>query len=173
MQQVIQQINLVSFKASYPGLLILFMLLTLFVTASYSQDNDKKPKDNFLYGDYYLTNHLYKDALLFFLSVYKRDSLNANINYKIGKCYINIKGEKLKSIPYLERASKNVTTKYIDGKYETKSAPVEALILLGEAYQRNNELDKALEKYQDYKNYLKPKQKEDLAEINIKKRILG
>lgn len=157
-----------SFKASYPGSLILYMLLQLFVMTSYSQDNDKKLKDNFLYGEYYLTNRLYRDALPFFLSIYQRDSLNANINYKIGKCYINIRGEKLNSIPYLETASKNITTKYIENKLETESAPIESLMLLGEAYQRNNELNKALKTYHNYKDYLKPKQKEDQAKINLK-----
>ena len=157
-----------SFYTSYPGSLILCMLLQLFVMTSYSQDNDKKLKDNFLYGEYYLTNRLYRDALPFFLSMYQRHSLNANINYKIGKCYINIRGEKLNSIPYLETASKNITTKYIENKLETERAPIEALMLLGEAYQRNNELNKALQTYHDYKDYLKPKQKEDLAKINLK-----
>lgn len=157
-----------SFYVSYPGLLILNMLMQLFIMTSYSQVNDKKLKDNFLYGEYYLTNLLYRDALPFYLSIYQKDSLNANINYKIGKCYLNIRGEKLNSIPYLETASKNITPRYVEGKYNAESAPIEALILLGEAYQRNNELNKALKAYYNYMDYLKPKQKEELAEINMK-----
>jgi hypothetical protein len=135
---------------------------------TYSQDNDRQSKDNYYYGKYYLSHHQYSEALPFFQSVLDADSLNANINYKIGKCYINIRGEKLKSIPYLERASKNITDDYFSDKLENDAAPVEVLLLLGEAYQRNNELGKALNKYYEYIGYLKPKDDKNLAMANLR-----
>jgi len=150
------------------GRIILYITMQIFLFNSYSQDNYKQLKDNYFYGEYYLSNNQHREALPFFQSVFDSDSSNANINYKIGKCYINIRGEKLKSIPYLERASINITADYISGKYENDAAPVEALILLGEAYQRNNELDRALKIYNDYKGYLKPKEDKKLAIANLK-----
>ena len=86
--------------------LFLFTVLHLSVLPTYSQSDIKQLRENFLYGEYYLSKHKYREALPFYLSIYQNDSLNANINYRIGQCYINIRGEKLKSIPYLEKACK-------------------------------------------------------------------
>jgi len=155
-------------KISYIRTVILYIALHILLLSTYSQDNIRHSKDNYYYGEYYLSHHQYSEALPFFQSVLDADSLSANINYKIGKCYINIRGEKLKSIPYLEKASKNITDDYISDKFENGAAPVEALILLGEAYQRNNELEKALQKYYDYISYLKPKEDKNLAMANLK-----
>jgi tetratricopeptide (TPR) repeat protein len=152
----------------YIRIAILCIALHILLLKPYSQDNNRLLKDNYYYGEYYMSQNQYREALPFFQSVFDADSINANINYKIGKCYINIRGEKLKSIPYLERASKNIADDYISDKFENDAAPFEALILLGEAYQRNNELEKALQKYYDYMSYLKPKEDENLAMANLK-----
>ncbi len=148
--------------------LFLFTVLHLSVLPTYSQSDNKQLRENFLYGEYYLSKHKYREALPFYLSIYQNDSLNANINYRIGQCYINIRGEKLKSIPYLEKASRNITSKYISGKYDTDAASIEALLLLGEAYQRGNHLNKALQKYLDYKDQLTPKDKQNLKKADLK-----
>ncbi len=153
----------------YINLSCLFILIHIPGLSVYSQEDIKQSKDNFLYAEYYLSNYQYHEALPFYLSVYHCDSLNANINYKMGKCYINIRGLKLKSIPYLERAAKNISTRYIKGKFESDEAPIETLILLGEAYQRNNQLDMALQAYQAYKDMLEAKDKKNIkiAEMKI------
>ncbi len=94
--------------------------------------------------------------------------MNANINYRIGQCYINIRGEKLRSIPYLERASKNISAQYIEGEFESDVASLEALFLLGESYQRNNQLDKALQTFLDYKDLLQPKDSKNIDKAENK-----
>jgi hypothetical protein len=153
---------------SYIRPVILYIALHFILLSTYSQDNYRQSKDNYYYGEYYMSHNQYREALPFFQSLFDTDSLNANINYKIGKCYINIRGEKLKSIPYLEKASKSIANDYNSDKFENNAAPIEALILLGEAYQRNNELEKALKKYYDYISYLKPKEDKKLAMANLK-----
>ncbi|HEX2976161.1 MAG TPA: hypothetical protein VHO68_09495, partial [Bacteroidales bacterium] len=53
----------------------------------------------FIYEEYELANQLY-------LLIESPD--NMNLKYKIGTCYLNIPGEKEKSITYLEEAVKGV-----------------------------------------------------------------
>jgi hypothetical protein len=89
----------------------------------------------FLYEDYELANQLY-------LLLETPDNLN--IKYKIGICYLNIPGEKEKSIPYLETAIKNASYESKTTSFKELRAPLEAYFYLGKAYMINNELEKAL-----------------------------
>ena len=84
----------------------------------------------------------YIEALPLYLLLEKKDIVNANINYKIGACYLNIRGRKAKSIPYLVSASENCSSDYVNSFSETK-APLESILFLGMAYRINNQLSKA------------------------------
>jgi outer membrane protein OmpA-like peptidoglycan-associated protein len=79
----------------------------------------------------------YVEALPLYLLLEKKELLNANISYKIGSCYLNIRGKKDKSIPYLELAAKNISSDAGDEFTETR-APLKALLLLGVAYRIDN-----------------------------------
>lgn len=93
------------------------------------------------------------DALYDYLEVYKKGfEDNANINYRIGICYLHIPGQKDKSIPYLVKAIQNTTTKYKEGELRETKAPIDAVLYLGNAYRINNKLDKAIDTYKKYKD---------------------
>jgi hypothetical protein len=100
-----------------------------------------KAESYYLFEEYELANQLY--LLL--------DSTgNLNIKYKIGNCYLNIPGEKEKSIAYLEDAVK--TTSY-DSKTESfkeTRAPLDVYFSLSKAYLINNQLEKALSTLQTF-----------------------
>ena len=55
---------------------------------------------------------------------------NQNIKYKIGVCYLNIPGEKEKSVPYLEEAVKNASYDANDESFKEKRAPLDAYFSL-------------------------------------------
>lgn len=95
-----------------------------------------------LFEEYELANPLY-------LLLEKPD--NFNIQYKIGTCYLNIPGEKAKSIPYLESAVKHSSYDANVSSFREKRAPLDAYFFLGKAYMINNELDKALSTFQAFK----------------------
>ncbi|HNO71140.1 MAG TPA: hypothetical protein PKO16_05150, partial [Bacteroidia bacterium] len=57
-------------------------------------------------GNLMMMEGFYDTAVKTFLVLYQSDPSNANINYKIGKCYMNMSGQKPKAIPYLENAIK-------------------------------------------------------------------
>ncbi len=140
--------------------LVTFLIGIVSSFSLFSQDK-KFFKENFLYGEYYLERQQYTDALPFYMKLYEVDSLNANVNYRIGECYLNIQEKKQQAIPYLKQATKNIDTKYVPGKYKRREAPPEAWLLLGEVYQLGNRLDSSLQAYQTYKNTVKGDRKKE------------
>jgi hypothetical protein len=99
----------------------------------------------------------YKEALQIYLRLNKIFPTNSNYKYRIGQCYTNIPGEKDKAIIWLEDAVQNINPKYKTGKFREKGAPFDALYYLANAYRINNQLDKALEIYSQFKKNLNPK----------------
>ena len=93
------------------------------------------------YEEYELANQLY-------LLLDTADNLN--IKYKIGNCYLNIPGEKEKSIPYLEAAVKTATYDSKTESFKEKRAPLDSYFSLSKAYLINNQLDKALSTLQTF-----------------------
>ncbi len=128
---------------------VLLQLVTLvcfpFAVSAQSQSEMKKiferAESYYLYEDYELANQLY-------LLLDTADNLN--IKYKIGNCYLNIPGEKEKSIPYLEDAVKTATYDSKTESFKEKSAPLDAYFSLSKAYLINNQLEKALSTLQTF-----------------------
>ena len=56
------------------------------------------------------------------------------------------------AISYLEKAVQNTSLNCKDDSYKETKAPVEAYYYLGDAYRINNQLDKAIETYQKFKD---------------------
>jgi hypothetical protein len=101
----------------------------------------EKAESYYVYEEYDLANQLY--LLL--------DSTeNANIDYKIGNCYLNIPGEKEKSIPYLEKAVKNASYESKTESFKEKRAPLDCYFSLYRAYLINDQLEKALNTLQTF-----------------------
>lgn len=124
--------------------LITLALFSATVSAQSSTEMKKifeKAESYYLYEEYDLANQLY---LLI-------DSTgNANIKYKIGNCYLNIPGEKEKSIIYLESAVKSASYDAKTESFKEKRAPLDSYFSLSKAYMVNNQLDKALSTLQSF-----------------------
>ena len=122
---------------------IILLLLTLVVlptaVSAQSQSEMKKifakAESYYLFEEYELANQLY--LLL-------DTTNNLNIKYKIGNCYLNIPGEKEKSIPYLEAALKTASYDSKTLTFKELRAPLDAYFSLAKAYLVNNQLEKAL-----------------------------
>ncbi len=122
--------------------------LTLF-----AQERTQAELKEFFYdAEFFFAQEEYVDAVYDYLELYNNGfSDNGNINYRIGICYLNIPGQKEKSIPYLLEAVKQVSEKYKESTIKQKAAPVDAYLFLGNAYRVNNQLNKAIEAYNKYK----------------------
>jgi tetratricopeptide (TPR) repeat protein len=148
---------------------IIIVLIILSSKSSGQATGD--PKEDFLYGEYYLSQNLYTEALPFYLSALEKNRDNSNINYRIGLCYMKLVGEQQKAIPYLEKAVNEINMHYIEGKYNNKGAPVEAWLLLGDACLRDDQLMEASRAYHTYKDLIGDSDKEKYE--LIMKRISG
>jgi len=123
--------------------LILLFIIPYIASAQFKLFSEErkifaKAESFFLFEEYELANQLY---LLI------ETPENMNIKYKIGVCYLNIPGEKEKSIPYLEEA---VKTAYYNSKtksFRENMAPLDAYFFLARAYMINNDLEKAIKTF--------------------------
>jgi hypothetical protein len=128
---------------------IFLQLLTLAVfpvaLSAQSQTEMKKifakAESYYLFEEYDLANQLY-------LLLDTTDNLN--IKYKIGNCYLNIPGEKEKSISYLEAAVKSASYDSKTESFKEKKAPLDSYFSLSRAYLINNQFEKALATLQTF-----------------------
>ena len=105
----------------------------------------------------------YEEALALYLSVYNEFPENANLDYRIGLCYLNILGSKHKAIEHLERAAQNVSQRYSENSIREERAPADAIFYLGNAYFNDNQLDKAQKAYDTFRSQIKHERKYDMA----------
>jgi hypothetical protein len=129
---------------------LLFLLLVTEAVSAQSSEEMKnifaKAESYYLYEEYELANQLY-------LLIDSKDNLN--IKYKIGNCYLNIPGEKEKSIGYLEEAVKTASYDSKPESLKEKRAPIDAYFSLSKAYLINNQPEKALNTLQTFSKLVK------------------
>lgn len=143
---------------------LLVLLLFLFPCSVFAQPLSKSDFRNmFTQGNLMILDHFYDTACRTFLHLYKADPSNANVNYKIGYCYLKMPAHKLKSITYLENAIKQTAGNYREDDASEKNAPEDAIYLLGQAYHYAYRFDEAIVQYNKFReivgkwnlNYLK------------------
>ena len=120
---------------------------------SQKQTEKQQLKEYFEDAEYFFDREDYREALFNFQKVNASDTANANICYRIGMCYINIPGEENKAIPYFERALPKISVKYNKSTFEERKAPLYLLFYLGNAYRVDNQISKALEVYNKFRNH--------------------
>ncbi len=135
---------------------VLALLLVSVVSARLSAQPKAVIRDNFYDAESWVLYEDYKEALPLYLNLLKTNPDNANYKYRIGQCYLNIPGQKEKSIAYLEDAVKNIDPKYHLGKFKETGAPYDALYYLANAYRITNQLDRAISTYEQFKKNLDP-----------------
>ena len=108
-----------------------------------AKDGYKEAINSIALGDEYFSSYStggYLRALPEYLRANKYNSNNAELNYKIGVCYLS-STEKKKAITFLEKASSLKSDVSPDIKYE-----------LGRAYQVNYMFEEAINAYNDFNN---------------------
>ena len=137
--------------------ILLILLLTPFICLA---QNEREVKRTFIDAEYHLLYNEYEEALPLFKELYDGGRKNANISYRLGQCYLHIKGEKEKAIPFLEKAANNITANYDVGYFDEKKAPQKALFYLGVAYRTNNDIEQAMNSFKSYKTKIQDDQEE-------------
>jgi len=136
------------------GLLLLPVLLIIGSVALNAQKIAPSPDDLFAEANEYIFAGDYAEALPVLLGLYKNGHTGAGISYKIAECYLNIPGQRTRSIPYLLTAVASVSDSYT-GKLLTEAvAPAKSLLFLGIAYRLAGRFNDAINAFGSYEEKL-------------------
>ncbi|MDA3953040.1 MAG: hypothetical protein PF485_05305 [Bacteroidales bacterium] len=147
---------------------ILIFLSLILISKSFTQEYYEL-EELFLDADSWFFYEDYEEALPLFLRILETDSVNYNVMYKVGFCYLHIPGQKEKSIPYLEQAINKTTFNYRNNTYAEKLAPIDALFYLGNAYLVSNQINESIDAYTGFQNAITRTKKvanKDIYNIN-------
>jgi len=134
------------------GRIIITLMLSICVSYTTYSQNTNELKETFHEAEFFILYEDYEEALTLYQNVYNKGLSNAYIKHRIGECYLQIPGQKAKSIPYLEEACENLSGSIREGWFKETKAPYRALFYLACAYQTNNELDKAIETFKKFED---------------------
>ncbi len=127
-----------------------FVLLLSPLFAIGQDKNDFKA--NFEEGNKLIEEGIYDQALKEFKQCAKEQPSNANVNYKVGLCYIEGDKHKKEALPYLSKAVKNVTKRYNPFSPREDQAPLKARYYYGRALHLNMLLDSAIAVFERFRN---------------------
>ena len=132
-----------------------FLFILLASSDSFSQPLSKGEfRQLFTQGNLMILEKFYDTASKVFLKLNTSDPSNANVNYKIGVCYLNMPGQKAKSIPYFENALKQTSGNYQEDEPTEKNAPEIVLYNLGQAYHYAYRFDEAMAQFAKYRDII-------------------
>ena len=152
-------------------ILLIILCSSVGIASLFSQTKEEKKefKRKFIEAEYFFLLEEFQESAFLYKELLKEDPGNANLNFLVGASYLSIPGQKLKSIPYLEKAVQSISPSYREGSYKETNAPKESLFAMARAYHIANEIDLATEYYNKFKTVM---QIRDVAEIEyINKQI--
>ncbi len=138
----------------------ILILAYLFISFGiYAQENvsGNSFAKKFTDGNYHIEYGNYELALPIFLDLLSTDPDNANLNFKVGMCYLKGVKNKKAAIPYLEKASQKVNRNYDDLNPYEKNAPNYTLLYLGQALHLAYRFDEAIETLEKFKSSINKK----------------
>lgn len=150
--------------------IVWYILFVGYTTQIFAQKADR---DIFITAEFDLLASAYTRALPKFLQVLENYPENSNYNFRVGYCYYNIPDEKLKAIPYFEKATANTSDNYKEGVFKETNAPIDVYLYLGSLYKANNEMDKAKTAYGKYLELVDPKDEDKVDFANRMMTSLG
>lgn len=138
----------------------LFLIIIVFLSLPIFAQSDLDTKALFIEAEYHYLYEEFDEALEIYIQIYKNDSNNSNLNYRIGQSILHLvnnkKYKRNEAIYFLEKSIESLTMEYNEGYYKERNAPYEALFYLGNAYRFNHEFDKAIISYERFISYLPP-----------------
>ncbi len=137
------------------------LLFAAFCITNASAQPGKKPSLRVLFtqASLMMDENFNDSSLRTFQVLYKMDSTNANVGYYIGQLYLATPAHKADALPYMEKAIKHITTKYIpNDPYEKNVSPL-AYYFLARAQHINCQFDSAISNFNKFKGLLPAKDK--------------
>ena len=119
----------------------------------------------FTEGNFLLLEKNYDMALQSFKQAYAIDSTNANVNYKVGLCYMSMPSKKKKALPYMGKAITNISKNYHEDEPNEKPAPKDAYYYYAKALHLSGKFEEAIVQFEKYKEFIGSHDKERLQEV--------
>ena len=148
---------------------ILFLFVLTIGVSAQDTLTQFKYKTVFFEAEQMLADENYIEAIDLYKQLLVGREDNANLNFKVGFCYLHDKFNKTESLKYLEKSIKNVSEDYNYESDKEIKAPIDAYYYLGEALQFNYNFEQAIFNYEKFKSYLKETDKE--IQKKVAKRI--
>lgn len=121
------------------------LLLTLALSIQAQSFRETFTEANILTDD-----GIYGLAIPFWEALLSENQDNANLNYKLGRCYLSMGIDREQALPYLIKASKDVAKIYDHFSSSEASAPIEVYHYLAKAFHISGKLDDAELNYQRF-----------------------
>ncbi len=144
---------------------IFFSVYCFTVSAQFVIEDKRSYRANFDEGSLLLEEGNPVMALEYFKFARKYDSLNANINYLLGFCYLYHPISKHEAERYLEIAARNTTKNYEPFEASFDMAPIVTYYHLAHAYHLDYKFDKAIETLDKFTTFIREKDKKAKADI--------
>lgn len=132
-------------------LLSLLFIITLSLFAENRQDDFK---EQFLLAEAYIQEMEFTRAAGILEKLIEQNPDNANLQFKLGFCYLKSNLHKKEAISYLEKAAKKTSPDYDPEDINEKSAPYETPFFLAQACYHNHQFDRAKELFESFRNSL-------------------
>ena len=107
-------------------------------------------------AQYLIEEKEYSKAVDVYRRMIKLVPEHSQAKYKIGQLYLLTDDQKSNAVSYLEEASQDIALDFDRKSLREIRTPVEALLLLGEAYQIDNRIDEATVIYNNFKDLISP-----------------
>jgi Periplasmic component of the Tol biopolymer transport system len=151
-------------KLSSSAKTILLVIFSIYIgiCSPYSLNaspKQQKVKDRKKYqiAEKLLANGNYSKAASIYKELLDQASRNADLNFKLGLCYLNIVPEKSKSVELLEKSIQYTSSK--------NNVPIDVYFNLAKAYHANYQFREALKVYKDLQQIISPQNTEFRNEI--------
>ena len=107
-------------------------------------------------AQYLVEENEYEKAIDIYRKMIKEVPNYSYVKYKIGLLYLKTDDLKNRAIESLEEASQDIGLDFNEKSLRETRAPADVLLYLGEAYQTQNQIEKAIEAYNKFKNLITP-----------------
>lgn len=131
--------------------ILIFLFHLPILSYAQGEENEKDFKAAFEEGNKLIEEGIYDQALKEFKHCVKVQPENANVNYKVGYCYIEANKDKKEALPYLSKAVEDITDRYDPYSHREDQAPPKARYYFGRALHLNMLLDSAISVFQRFK----------------------
>ena len=132
---------------------MLFVSICIGMASSYSLSASPKKKKNtskrkYQIAEKFLINRNYTKAAAIYKELLEQSSRNADLNFKLGLCYINMVSEKDKSVILLEKAIQYTSSR--------NNISMDVYFNLAKAYHANYQFRESIKVYKDLLQIISP-----------------